>query len=108
MSKVLDGTDDLMPISASTLKLVYGGLDYVRSVFGHADITRNQLADYYRSAEHWTRYPMPAGTSRNDIVAWCRSQGIGSLHYWAPFSHHGMVFFKEPEHALLCALRFGN
>lgn len=103
-----EATQSLVPLSGTVLNLVYGSDEYIESVFGRRDITRSDLLDYYDWAvESWTRYPIPKGVERDKITRWCRQQKIGSLHYYAPFTEK-TIFFREPEQAMICALRFGR
>ena len=97
---------DLIPFFPGTINLVYGGMDYARSVFGTDKITRSVIINYFDNARlHWpnTEY---AGLARYTITNWCREQGVRPLHYTAPMGV-GKVWFKDEHDLFLFKLRFG-
>lgn len=97
---------DLIPFFPGTVNLVYGGMDYARSVFGTDKITRSVIIDYFNNARlHWPRTEY-VGLARYTIVHWCKEQGIKPLHYMAPMGV-GKVWFKEEHDLFLFKLRFG-
>lgn len=98
---------DLIPVLPGTVNLVYGGMDYARSVFGTDKITRSVLIDYFDNARlHWPNTEYPSNTARYTIVNWCKEHGIKPLHYIAPMGV-GIVWFKEEQDLFAFKLRFG-
>ena len=103
------GERDLIPIRLTTLELVYGNMDYVRSVFGHDTlVTRELIIDYYNNAKHtWSKCDYSPSMHRGLITQWCRHFGIRPLHYYAPAGIKS-IWFREPEDAFAFKLKFGE
>lgn len=98
---------DLIPFLPGTVDLVYGGLDYARSVFGAEKITRNVIIDYFDNARaNWPRTEIPKGYNRHLVTRWCKEKGIKPLHYHAPMSEK-IIWFKEEADLFAFKLRFG-
>lgn len=105
-SKTID-TERGVPFRSEMLELVYGDMAYIRSVFGPGEITRNTLIDYFDTATlTWSKVDYTQGKTRLDLVRWCKSMNIKALHYYAPMGQK-IIWFKEPETAFLCRLKFG-
>ncbi len=97
----------MIPFSTTTLTLVYGDLDYVRSVFGTDAVTRWMIIDYYQKArETWHKGSYGRVASLEDLKKWCHAQGIGRLHYYVPPGSLD-VYFKQAENLFLFNLKFG-
>jgi hypothetical protein len=89
------------------LTLVYGDMEYVRSVFGPVQITRDMLIDYFDNARvTWSMIDYTQGKTRSELIKWCRTMNIKPLHYYAPMGAK-IIWFKEEESAFLCRLKFG-
>jgi hypothetical protein len=98
---------DLVPFRNSTVDLVYGGMDYARSVFGTQEITRTTIVNYFDNARtNWSSVEIPQGTSRHQVTAWCKENGIKPLHYYTPMSER-TIWFKEDNDLFVFALKFG-
>ena len=98
---------DLIPFLPNTVDLVYGGMDYARSVFGAQEITRTTIVNYFDNARaNWSRVEIPQGTSRHQVTAWCKERGIKPLHYYTPMSER-TIWFKEETDLFAFALKFG-
>jgi hypothetical protein len=98
---------DLVPFRNTTVDLVYGGMDYARSVFGTEKITRSLIVNYFDNARtNWSSVPIPQGTPRHQVVAWCKEQGIKPLHYYTPMSEK-TIWFKNDNDLFVFALKFG-
>jgi hypothetical protein len=98
---------DLVPFRSSTIDLAYGGMDYVRSVFGPGEITRSNIIDYFDNAKlTWHKIEYPFGVARYNVVDWCKEHNVGPLHYVAPMGHR-IVWFKEETDRFAFALQFG-
>jgi hypothetical protein len=98
---------DLIPFLPNTVDLVYGGMDYARSVFGSTKITRSVLTYYFNNArDTWPNAEIPYGYSRHSVTSWCKEKGIKPLHYYAPMSER-TVWFKEETDLFAFKLRFG-
>ena len=109
-----------VPFRSEMLKLVYGDMDYIRSVFGPGEITRDTLIDYFDNAKvTWSKVDLmyrgqlptvhhcyTQGKTRIDLIRWCREMNIKTLHYYAPMGNK-TIWFKESETAFLCRLKFG-
>jgi len=96
-----------VPFRSEMLELVYGNMEYVRSVFGPGELTRDIIIDYFDLARTtWSEIDYTHGRTRNEIVKWCRSMDIKPLHYYAPMGTK-TIWFKDPESAFLCRLKFG-
>jgi hypothetical protein len=96
-----------VPFRSEMLELVYGDMDYIRSVFGPGKITRDLIIDYFDNATvTWPKVDFTQGKTRLDLVRWCKSMNIKALHYYAPMGQK-IIWFKEPETAFLCRLKFG-
>jgi hypothetical protein len=89
------------------LQLVYGDMEYVRSVFGPGLITRETLIDYFDLARTtWTGVDYTHGKTRIELLRFCKHMNIKPLHYYAPLGAK-TIWFKESESAFLCRLKFG-
>lgn len=97
---------DLIPFLPNTVDLVYGGLDYARSVFGTEKISRTLIVNYFDNARRTWPNTEYAGLARYVITNWCREQDIKPLHYMAPMGV-GKVWFREEHDLFLFKLRFG-
>ncbi len=98
---------DLVPFRNATVDLVYGGMDYARSVFGTKEITRTTIVNYFDNARaDWSSVQIPQGTSRHQIITWCKEQGIKPLHYYQPMSEK-TIWFKEDTDLFAFTLKFG-
>jgi hypothetical protein len=98
---------DLIPFLPNTVDLVYGGMDYARSVFGTAKITRTLIVNYFDNARAtWPKTDIPQGYSRHSVTSWCKEQGIKPLHYYTPMSER-TVWFREEQDLFAFALKFG-
>ena len=96
-----------VPFRSEMLELVYGNMEYVRSVFGPGELTRDLIIDYFDLARTtWSEIDYTQGKIRNELVKWCRAMDIKPLHYYAPMGTK-TIWFKEAEHAFLCRLKFG-
>lgn len=96
---------DLVPFLPNTVELVYGGMDYARSVLG-PEITRNTIIDYFDNAKKTWPCTSVTGLARSTIVNWCKQRGIKPLHYVAPMGI-GKVWFREETDLFAFKLRFG-
>ena len=98
---------DLIPFLPNTVDLVYGGMDYARSVFGTEKITRSLIVNYFDNARvYWSSVQIPQGTSRHQVTTWCKEQGIKPLHYYTPMSER-TIWFKDDNDLFVFALKFG-
>lgn len=98
---------DLVPFRSSTVDLVYGGMDYARSVFGTEKITRTTIVNYFDNARrNWSSVQIPQGTSRHQVITWCKEQGIRPLHYYTPMNEK-TIWFKDDNDLFVFALKFG-
>lgn len=105
-SKTID-TERGVPFRSEMLELVYGDMGYIRSVFGPGEITRDTIIAYLDNATvTWPKVDYTHGKTRLDLVRWCKSMNIKALHYYAPIGQK-IIWFKEPETAFLCRLKFG-
>lgn len=96
-----------VPFRSEMLELVYGDMGYIRSVFGPEEITRDALIDYFNNAKlTWSKVDYTRGKTRVELIRWCREMTIRPLHYYAPIGSK-IIWFKEPETAFLCRLKFG-
>ena len=96
-----------MPFRSTTLELVYGDMEYIRSVFGPIEVTRQMLGDYYDNAKmSWTECEIPAGYSRASATNWCRVTNIRPLHYYAPMGYKS-IYFRDNADAFVFKLKFG-
>jgi hypothetical protein len=102
-----DEKGDLIPFRNTTIDLVYGGMDYARSVFGTEEITRTDIVNYFDNARvYWSSAEIPFGISRHQVVTWCREKGIRPLHYYTPMSMR-TIWFEEEQDLFAFKLRFG-
>lgn len=102
-----NGKGDLVSFRSTTVDLVYGGMDYARSVFGTEKITRSTIIDYFDNARaNWGSVQIPKGTSRHQVTTWCREKGIKPLHYYTPMSQR-TIWFKEDADLFAFTLNFG-
>ncbi len=99
---------DLIPLSSYIIRLCYGSEEYIRSVFGTANITRQLIADYYTEAKlTWHKVPVKWSESwRTPIMSWIRETNIQQLDYFFPIGHEGIWFKHEPD-AFAFVLKFG-
>ncbi len=98
---------DLIPFLPNTVDLVYGGMDYARSVFGTAKISRTLIVNYFDNARRtWPNADIPHGFSRYSVTSWCKERSIKPLHYYTPMSER-TVWFKEESDLFAFKLRFG-
>ena len=96
-----------MPFRSTTLELVYGDMEYIRSVFGTGEVTREMLGSYYERAKFsWQRCAIPSGYHRGAVTKWCRTVGIRPLHYYAPMDTK-TIWFKEATDCFAFKLKFG-
>lgn len=102
------GKGDLVPFSAKVRSLCYGDDDYLRSVFGHAEITRQDLILYYEQARvNWTKVTVNWSESwRYKITEWLRDTNIRSLDYYFPVGYEA-IWFKHEQDAFAFNLKFG-
>lgn len=99
--------DELIPFRTTTLEMVYGDMEYIKSVFGTANITRERLANYYYDAKKmWSKCSIPYRTDRTSIVRWCRSLDIRPLHYYLPLGSK-YIWFKDRTDSFAFQLKFG-
>ena len=100
--------EELIPFRPKTLELVYGNMDYVRSVFGDVKVTRMSLMEYYQNARRtWYKCDYPNQSNRSLVTKWCRELSIKPLHYYTPIGE-GTIWFKEAEDAFAFKLKFGD
>lgn len=98
---------DLVPFRNTTVDLVYGGMDYARSVFGEEKITRSLIVNYFNNARaYWSSAEIPKGTSRHQVITWCKEQGIKPLHYYTPMSEK-TIWFEDDKDLFAFTLKFG-
>ena len=98
---------DLIPFLPNTVDLVYGGLDYARSVFGTEKISRTLIVNYFDNARRtWPNTEIPQGYSRHSVTSWCKQSGIKPLHYYTPMSER-TVWFREETDLFAFKLKFG-
>lgn len=100
---------DLIPLSSRIIQMCYGGEEYVRSVFGTADITRQHLAVYYDQAQdNWAPVLVRRSEVRRaDINCWLRDNNIAALDYYFPMNRN-MIWFRQGTDAFAFTLKFGN
>lgn len=95
-----------VPFRSEMLELVYGDMAYIRSVFGPVEITRALLIDYFDNAKvTWAKIDYTQGKTRVDLIRWCKEMNIKPLHYYSPMGQK-IIWFREPETAFLCRLKF--
>ena len=98
---------DLVPFRNTTVDLVYGGMDYARSVFGAQEITRTTIVNYFDNARRtWPNTEIPFGYSRYSVTSWCKERGIKPLHYYTPMSER-TVWIREETDLFAFKLKFG-
>ena len=96
-----------VPFRSEMLQLVYGDMDYIRSVFGLGELTRDTFIDYFDKAKlTWPKVDYTLGKTRVELIRFCKDMNIKPLHYYAPMGSK-IIWFKEAEHAFLCRLKFG-
>ena len=102
------GDHNLVPLSPFILNMVYGDDDYVRSVFGTTDITRQDIEQYYQKAKlQWRAIKIDrAELHRLAIGAWLRQNKISGLDFYFPINHN-CVWFKQDADAFAFTLKFG-
>jgi len=100
------GSGDLLPLSQYVIELVYGDLEYVRSVLGTTDITREELDQYYKRAKDSWHIVEIDVKNRNEHTAWFRSVGIKGLDFYHPLGYKN-IWFRNAEDAFTFRLRFG-
>jgi hypothetical protein len=107
-TKFLAKEGDLIPFSNTVLELVYGDMDYVRSVLGTDHVTRALMHEYFeRAKKEWTsisRY----GISNSEIFGWTKKTNLRGLDYHVPFNSAMLIWFRNPHDAFLFRLHFGN
>ena len=97
----------LMPFHPTTLMLVYGDMEYIRSVFGPTEVTRQMISDYYDNAKmSWTECEIPTERQRASATNWCRVANIRPLHYYAPMGYKS-IYFRDNVDAFAFKLKFG-
>lgn len=102
-----DSEGDLIPLSANVVEWVYGSAEYVGSVFGTANPTRQQLQDYYENAKaNWHCIPF-AYKNRQEATEWLKKNNIQGLDYYFPIGYKA-IWFKSPEDAFAFKLKFGE
>jgi hypothetical protein len=103
------GDHNLIPLSPYVLTWVYGDDDYVRSVFGTLDITRQDIEFYYQKAKSkWTTIGSSCVESwRIPIGAWLRENNIKGLDFYFPFGQE-TLWFKQEQDAFMFKLKFGE
>jgi hypothetical protein len=87
--------------------MVYGDLEYIRSVFGRLDINRHDLEQYYIRAKDKWHQASCSPNIRNDFGSWQREVGIKGLDFYAPIGY-GTIWFKNLEDAFAFKLKFGE
>lgn len=99
---------DLIPLSSRIVRMCYGSDEYIRSVFGTCQITREDLSDYYVQARlTWNKVPVKWAESwRTPISAWLRQNNIQSLDYFFPVGREA-IWFKSEQDAFAFNLKFG-
>jgi len=103
----VDGKGDFIPFPPNTVDLVYGGMEYARSVFGKERITRTAILDYFDNARTiWPSAEIPKGISRHRVTSWCRENDIKPLHYYTPMSGR-TIWFREETDLFAFKLKFG-
>lgn len=96
-----------VPFRSEMLELVYGDMDYIRSVFGPGELTRDIIIAYFDNAKvTWSKVDYTHYKTRVALVRWCKEMSIRPLHYYAPLGSK-IIWFKEPEMAFLCRLKLG-
>lgn len=102
----IESSEGLIPFRSQMLQLVYGDMEYVRSVLGLGEITRDTIIDYFDNAKlTWAEVDYTEDVARHELLRWCRHSNIRPLHYYAPIGMKTM-WFKDPEAAFLCRLKF--
>jgi hypothetical protein len=95
-----------IPFRSTMLELVYGDMEYLRSVLGPGPIGRDDIIEYFDNAKlTWSEIDYTHGKTRVELVAWCKQMNIKPLHYYAPMGTK-TIWFKDAESAFLCRLRF--
>jgi hypothetical protein len=103
----VDEKGDFIPFPPNTVDLVYGGMEYARSVFGNERITRTAIINYFDNARTtWPSTEIPKGVTRHQVVNWCKEKGIKPLHYYTPMSTR-TVWFREDADLFAFTLKFG-
>lgn len=103
------GDHNLVPLSPFILNMVYGDDDYVRSVFGTTDITRQDIGQYYQEAKHkWSSIKIDKiELHRPAIGSWLRESNIAGLDFYFPIGHNNCIWFKREQDAFMFKLKFG-
>jgi hypothetical protein len=103
------GDHNLIPLSPYVLNIVYGDDDYVRSVFGTLDITRQDIEYYYQRAKSkWTAISTEWAESwRMPIGSWLRENSIKGLDFYFPIGQY-TIWFKHEQDAFMFKLKFGD
>lgn len=99
---------DLIPLSSRIIQMCYGDEEYIRSVFGTAEITRQHLAVYYDQAQdNWTSISVRwSEVRRAEINSWLRASSIAALDYYFPVNRNA-IWFKQDADAFAFTLKFG-
>ncbi len=106
-TSAINKTGGLVPLSPYVRQLAYGDDDYIRSVFGTAEINHYDIAGYYeRASKTWTTVLGVTENMRKDIGVWFRETNIRALDYWFPMGRN-KVWFRHPEDAFAFRLKFG-
>lgn len=102
------GNHNLIPLSPYVLNLIYGSADYVRSVFGTTDITRQDIDQYYQGAKHqWSPIEInKIELHRPAIGSWLRESNIAGLDFYFPIGYD-CIWFKREQDAFMFRLKFG-
>lgn len=96
-----------MPFRSTTLTLVYGSPEYVRSVLGPGPIGREDLVEYYSGARRtWPSVDYTKGLTHHEVSNWCKKNCQGGLHYYIPMGEK-VVWFKEESDLFMFRLKFG-
>jgi hypothetical protein len=100
------GDYNLVPLSPYVLSVVYGDNEYVRSVFGRLDITRQELEQYYQRAKGKWHTARLLPTMRTEFSLWQREICLRGLDFYAPLGYD-TIWFKNLEDAFAFKLKFG-
>lgn len=105
---IMQAEGDLIPLSSRILQMCYGGEEYIRSVFGTAEITRRHLSDYYGLAQDtWIQVSVEwCEIRRGEINRWIKANNIATLDYYFPMNRN-RIWFKQGADAFAFTLKFG-
>ena len=97
----------MVPLSANVVEWVYGNAEYVGSVFGTANPTRQMLQDYYATAvATWHKIPVHH-SKRSQVYNWLKSNDIRGLDYYFPVASR-VIWLKHDHEAFAFKLKFGE